>query len=181
MPLSASPISRERLHVRRIVYEGWQREDGLFDIEARLTDVKDHDYILMTGERPAGDAIHDMWARVTIDRAFVICAVETATDRMPYPGACQTINPAYARLVGKHLLNGFRKALHDTMGGVHGCTHLTELLAFMPTAALQSLAGLRREIEPDEEKPFQLDRCHALEQTTDTVREYYPRWFRGAA
>ena len=67
------------------------------------------------------------------------------------------------------------------MGGVHGCNHLTELISFMPTAALQTFAGLRREIEPHEEKPFQLDRCHALAQGTDTVREYYPKWFRGAA
>ena len=29
-------------------------------------------------------------------------------------------------------------------------------------------------------KPFQLDRCHALEHTTETVRRYYPKWYRGA-
>ncbi len=67
------------------------------------------------------------------------------------------------------------------MGGVQGCTHLTELIAAIPTAALQTFAGLRREIEPGEGKPFQLDRCHALEQSTDTVREFYPAWYRGAA
>ncbi len=54
MPLPESPVSRQRLHVRRIVYEGWQREDGLFDIEARLVDTKDHDYTLASGTRRAG-------------------------------------------------------------------------------------------------------------------------------
>jgi len=39
------------------------------------------------------------------------------------------------------------------------------------------MAGLRRENE-GENKPFQLDRCHALETTTDTVRRYYPKWYR---
>jgi hypothetical protein len=29
--------------------------------------------------------------------------------------------------------------------------------------------------------PFQLDRCHALETTSETVRRYYPRWYRGGA
>ena len=48
-------------------------------------------------------------------------------------------------------MNGFRQRLFDVMGGVHGCTHLTELIAFLPTAALQTFAGLRREIEPHEE------------------------------
>lgn len=180
MPLPPPPVSRQRLHVRRMEFEGFQREDGLFDIEARLSDVKDHDYTLMTGQRPAGDAIHDLWARVTIDRSFDIRAVATSTERMPYPGACQRINPAYARLVGTNLLRGFRMTLYELMGGVQGCTHLTELIAAIPTAALQTFAGLRREIEPGEDKPFQLDRCHALEQSTETVREFYPTWYRGA-
>ena len=65
------------------------------------------------------------------------------------------------------------------MGGIHGCTHVTELLGSLPTAAVQTLAGLRRENEGDT-KPFQLDRCHALETTTDTVRRYYPKWYRGS-
>ena len=64
------------------------------------------------------------------------------------------------------------------MGGVQGCTHLTEMLSFLPTAAVQTFAGLVREDEGDG-KPFQLDHCHALETTTDTVREYYPKWYRG--
>ena len=66
------------------------------------------------------------------------------------------------------------------MGGVRGCTHVTELLGSLPTAAVQTFAGLRREDEGTH-KPFQLDHCHALESTTDTVRRYYPKWYRGAA
>jgi hypothetical protein len=42
---------------------------------------------------------------------------------------------------------------------------------------VQTFAGLVREDE-GEGKPFQLDRCHALLTTTDTVREYYPKWYR---
>ena len=40
MPLSL-PVPRERLHARTVSFEGYTRADGLFDIEARLTDVKD--------------------------------------------------------------------------------------------------------------------------------------------
>ena len=119
-----------------------------------------------------------MWVRVTIDRGFVIHAIEAVTDGMPYPGACNRIGPAYQKLVGANLVRGFRKHLHDVVGGVQGCTHLTEMLAFLPTAAVQTFAGLVREDEGDG-KPFQLDHCHALETTTDTVREYYPKWYRG--
>ena len=180
MPLSPPTLSRERLHLRHVTYEGFKRSDGLYDIDAHLADTKDHDFALLTGVRAAGEPIHDMHVRVTIDRALTIHAIEARTDQMPYPGACDRIEPAYAKLVGANLVRGFRKRLHDTMGGVHGCTHLTELLGYLPTAAVQTFAGLKRE-DDGAGKPFQLDRCHALETTTDTVREYYPKWYRGAA
>ena len=181
MPLAQPSISRTRLHTRRVVYEGFRRDDDLFDLEGHLTDVKDHDYALLTGVRPAGDPVHDMWARVTIGRDYIVRAIEVRTDGMPYPDACDLIEPAYGKLVGASLLHGFRKTLYDTMGGVRGCSHVTELLAHAPTAAIQMFAGLRREIEEGEPKPFQLDRCHALETTTDTVQKYYPQWYRGAS
>jgi hypothetical protein len=180
MPLSSAAVDRSRLHVRAVTYEGYRRSDDLFDIEGHLTDVKDHDYTLLTGVRRAGEPVHDMWIRLTIGRDYLIRAIEVRTDEMPYPGACDLITPAYDKLVGASLLHGFRRTLQDTMGGVRGCSHLTELLSHAPTAAIQMFAGLRREIEGDE-RPFQLDRCHALETTTDTVRRYYPRWYRGAA
>jgi len=179
MPLPPSPVARQRLHQRSITYEGYRRDDGLFDIDAHLVDAKDHDFELLTGIRPAREAVHDMWVRVTIDRAFVIHGIDVRTDGMPYPDACDRIEPSYAKLVGANLVQGFRKRLHDDMGGTRGCTHVTELLGSLPTAAVQTFAGLRREDEGDA-KPFQLDRCHALETTTENVRRYYPKWYRGA-
>jgi hypothetical protein len=182
MPLPESPVSRQRLHVRRIVYEGWQREDGLFDIEARLVDTKDHDYTLASGMRPAGAPVHEMSARVTIDRQFVIHALAAFSDAVPYPDGCEHIAPKYSELVGANLMRGFRKLLHERFGGVGGCTHVTELLAYLPTAALQTFASLNRDSDPGARtRPFQLDRCHALERSTETVRRYYPKWYRGAA
>jgi len=180
MPLSSPAVDRSRLHVRAVTYEGYRRGDDLFDIEGHLTDVKDHDYALLTGVRRAGEPVHDMWIRLTIGGDYLIRAIEVRTDEMPYPGACDLITPAYDKLVGASLLHGFRRTLQEAMGGVRGCSHLTELLSHAPTAAIQMFAGLRREIEGDE-RPFQLDRCYDLEATTETVRRYYPRWYRGAA
>ncbi len=180
MPLTTPTVTRERLHRRTVTYHGFRRSDDLFDIEAHLLDTKDQDYLLLSGMRTAGEPIHEMWGRVTIDRSFTIRAIEAVTDAMPYPGDCDRIGPAYGKLVGANLVNGFRKHLHDTMGGVRGCTHLTEMLSYLPTAAVQTFAGLMREDE-GERKPLQLDRCHALETSTDNVRRYYPKWHRGAA
>ena len=177
MPLPTSPISRRRLHERRIVYEGFQREDGLIDIEAHLVDVKDHAYELITGTRPPGEAIHDMSVRVTIDGRFVIQAIDAAIDSMPYPDACDRIEPAYACLRGANLLHGFRKRLRDDLGSIRGCTHLTELLGALPTAAVQAYAGEVIPVSGDSEtRPFQLDRCHALRTDGGAVAKYYPRW-----
>lgn len=180
MPLPpAAP--RRRLHERTVRYEGFAREDGLFDIDAYLVDVKDHGHTLLSGPRAAGEPVHAMGVRLTIDRACTIRAVEARMDAFPYPGGCHRIESAYATLVGANLLQGFRKRLADTFGGIAGCTHLTELLAYLPTAAVQTFAGLLPREDDGDEKPFQLDRCHALATTSDVVRRYYPKWYRGNA
>ncbi len=178
MPLSPPTLARARLHARRVTYEGFERADGLIDVEAHLTDTKDQDLTLLSGVRRAGEPIHDMSVRVTIDRSFTIRALEAHTDRMPYPGDCDRIHPDYERLVGANLVNGFRKRLHELMGGVRGCTHITELLGYLPTAAVQSFSGLRKREDEGADKPFQLDRCQALDTRGDTVRRYYPKWYR---
>jgi len=174
------PAPREPLHTRSVVCEGYRRVDGLYDLEARLVDTKSHAFALMTGVRQAGEPVHDMSIRVTIDRAFTIHAVEAAMPAAPYPGGCETIEPAYAALVGANLASGFRKVVKDRLGSVRGCSHLTELVGHLPTAAVQMFAGLVPE-DDGRHKPFQLDRCHALESHSDTVRRWYPKWYRGAA
>lgn len=180
MPLPpAAP--RRRLHERTARYEGFAREDGLFDIDGYLVDVKDHAHTLLSGPRAAGEPVHAMGVRLTIDRACTIHAVEARMDAFPYPAGCPRIEPSYERLVGANLLHGFRKRVIDMFGGIAGCTHLNELLAGIPTAAVQTFAGLLPREDHGDEKPFQLDRCHALATTSDVVRRYYPKWYRGHA
>lgn len=180
MPLPPSPGARQRIHLRQIALEGWQREDGLFDIEARLVDTKDKDYPLASGLRRAGDPVHDMWLRVTIDRRMTVVDAAASSDRVPYPGACDSIAPDYRQLVGLNLMKGFRRATGQLFDSVKGCSHMTELANLLPTAAIQTFASLVRETDDPRpgQKPFQLDQCHALETTSETVRRYYPRWYR---
>ena len=179
MPLPVQNVERELVHTRRVRYEGYKRADGTWDIEARLTDVKNHDYALKTGVRRAGQAIHEMWVRVTIDRDMNVLAAVAATDAMPYPGGCDRAPAEYAKLVGLNLRQGFRKEVHELLGGVRGCTHITEMLAGLPTAAIQTFAGETKEEHDDGSKPFQLDHCIALETRSETVKELYPKWYRG--
>lgn len=179
MPLSATSTPRRRIHTRQIRYEGYKREDGAYEIEACISDVKDHDYVLASGVRKGGDPVHDMSVRITYSPDFVITDIEACSDWVPYPGGCDTIGPAYKRLVGVSLLQGFRNALRERMGGIEGCTHITEMLGGLPTVAVQIRASEVVETEAvNGVRPFQLDRCHALAKTTETVRRYYPRWYR---
>lgn len=175
---NADTSARKRIHTRRIELEGFLRSDGLVEVDARLVDVKDQDYALATGVRRRGDPVHDMSVTLTIDAHFNVVAASARSDAVPYPGACETITPEYRRLVGLNLLRGFRAAVRELFGGTAGCSHITELLSSIPTAAIQTVATFRREDEETGEKPFQLDRCHALASDRETVRRYYPKWYR---
>jgi hypothetical protein len=182
MPLPLPAVSRERLHVRNVTYVGYSRSDGAFDIEAHLVDQKDQPYPLASGIRLAHTDLHNLTVRFTIDKAMTILAVEAAHDTQPYPGYCETIAPDYAALVGLNLTDKFRARLSERMGGAKGCTHINEMLAWLPSAAFQTLAGLRKEIQPDSnEKPFQLDRCHALVSHGAAAKTFYPKWYRPLA
>ncbi|MEI7431233.1 MAG: DUF2889 domain-containing protein [Betaproteobacteria bacterium] len=178
MPLPPSSAKRQRLHRRRVKFDGFKREDGLWEIEAQLVDSKDHLYQLSTGLRQPGEAVHDMSVRITIDSSMTILEVVTCTDAAPYMGACDTILPDYSKIVGLNLFHGFLKAVKELFGHTRGCAHVTELLMFLPTVALQTFASEVLDNDEGEHQPFQLDRCHALVLHSETVRRYYPRWYR---
>ncbi|ENO84635.1 DUF2889 domain-containing protein [Thauera linaloolentis] len=179
MPLPANSAPRRRIHTRRIELEGFLREDGLYELDASLTDVKDIDYPIASGVRPAGVPVHLMRLRIVFDTAFTILDAVACSDGVPYPGQCDTIGPAYRQLVGLNLVRGFRRTIGEMFADVRGCTHMTELLNSLPTAAIQTIATFRRDNEDSAEKPFQLDRCHALDTSAEAVRRYYPKWYRG--
>ena len=181
MTSPALPEQRQLLHRRNLAIEVFERADGLFDVEAQLSDVKTRDMQLATGLRQAGAPIHDMGLRLTVDRALNVKAAESFTLAMPYPGRCDALDGVYGQLVGLNLLQGFRAGLKARLAGVQGCTHLTELAGVLPTAVIQAFAGYildTREGSGDEQPPYQIDRCHALKRDSAVVQTYYPRWYR---
>ena len=100
MPLPEPSARREPLHRRTIEIVGYRREDGLFDIEGRLLDRKDVEFPVGGRLKPPGEAVHDMWLRITVDRDLRIVDAHAATDAMPYAGLCDRITPDYAKLIG---------------------------------------------------------------------------------
>ncbi len=177
MSSSEPATRRESLHRRRIDIVGYKREDGLFDIEGHLVDAKDVPFSVGGEVRPPGEPVHDMWLRLTVDREFRIVGAEARTAGMPYRGTCDRITPDYAKLVGLTIGPGYLRHLKERLGGVAGCTHLTELAGALATAAFQTFAG--QAVLPADRKPPQLDRCHALDTHGDVVKRFHPRWYRG--
>lgn len=175
MPLTPTKVSRTPLHHRAINVRGYLREDGLFDIEGHLRDTKDADFRLQSGLRRAGQPVHEMWLRLTINKTLDIVDAEAATDAMPYEGYCDHIVPEYRALIGLSIRPGFTYRIKELFGGVRGCTHITDLIGIVATTAFQTLAGQVR-LDGDTQ-PFQLDRCHALRVDGDAVAVHYPRWY----
>src|SRR5512134_1258998 len=179
--------SRRFVHTRSISVRAYARDDGLWDLEAELTDVKERDFALALGVRKAGDPVHAMCLHLTIDTQLNVIDACAISEWVPYPGHCDSFGDAYRQLIGLNLGRGFRHAVNERLGGTQGCTHLTELAAVLPTAAIQAFAGEihrpRDEAhEPDatdhqesQKRPFQLDRCRALRIDGPAVAQYYAR------
>ena len=137
MPLSP-PVNRALRHRRAITAEAYLRDDGLWDIEARLTDTKPRDIELAGNRiRPEGQPLHDLWLPVTIDLRLNIVDAEACSDWVPYPTHCDTIGPAYRQLIGLNLTKGFRKAVRDRLGSLGDACRpeLGQGLCFLNAAA----------------------------------------------
>ena len=121
-PLSAPP-ERKHLHTRHYEFQGYQRTDGLWDIEGRMTDTKTYSFSNQwRGEIKAGEPIHDMWIRLTLDDELVVRDIEAKTAGSPFQ-ICSAITPAYGAMKGLKIGKGWNKKKKEQFGGSHGCTH----------------------------------------------------------
>jgi hypothetical protein len=135
------PAPREEVHNRRIHCNGFVREDGLYDIEAEITDNKTYSFPSdFRGEVTPDDFVHHMKVRVTIDRSMTVTAAEAITISGPY-AICPTANDVFRNLVGLTIGPGWRRRVTKAIGGRHGCTHISELMGTVGTIAFQTRYG----------------------------------------
>lgn len=173
-----SEVSRQRVHRRTIVIDGYRRSDGLWDIEGEIQDVKAIDHVLKTYVHPANTPVHRMKLQITVDDTLTIRAANAVTLAAPYNPACRSIAPAYSGLVGIQIKGGLRAEVAKVVGGAKGCTHITELIGNLATAAVQTTAGHLPSKESD--KPLQLNACYAYRESGELIREHFPTWYRPA-
>lgn len=181
MALPTAASDRQLKHRRSVEVQIYARGNGLWEVDAHITDVRPRETQMATGMLPPGAPIHEMLLRLVVDERFNVIEAGAETSAMPYPGACNSYGDVYSRLVGLNLMRGFRQAVKERLGGVQGCTHITELTQVLPTAVVQAFAGEvidTRGDADDSQQPFQIDRCHALRADGLAVKTYYPRWYR---
>ena len=189
MPLS-QPADRQALHRRLIDMHGYERADGLFDIEAQLTDTKTYAFgNFDRGQIQPGEPLHGMWLRLTVGDDMVIRACEAVSDFTPYD-VCPKATPNFAALAGVSVGPGFNRAVKERVGGVLGCTHLREVLAQMATVAYQTIAPLRwrraeaareaaiarGEAVPPPARTLPIGSCYAYAPDSPVVRKKWPEW-----
>ena len=181
MTLPQAAPERQLKHRRQIDVQVYTRGNGLWEVDATLTDTKTRVANMPDGPRQPGTPIHDMLLRLVVNEKLDIVEAGSDTRWAPYTGTCGEHGDAYGRLVGLNLAKQFRQNLRERLGGVLGCTHITELSQALPTAVIQAFAGDvidTRGTAENAKQPFQIDRCHALRSDGDIVRLHHPRWYR---
>ncbi len=178
------PLPRTHHHTRTIHCEGYRRDDGLWDIEARIVDTKPYDCMEFDpdrGMRPAGTPVHDMQVRLTLDDQMTVRDLQVAMNAHPY-GDCTQAIPSFDTLVGARIGPGWRRAVSEAVGGERGCTHVRELLMPMATVAFQTLGGSR---PPDAaesrtrapaQRPYFIGGCRAWRADGEQVARFYPEF-----
>lgn len=179
MPLS-KPQPRKHLHTRKIQCRGYKRDDGLWDIEGRIVDEKTYSFDNVDrGGVAAGEPVHHMEIRLTLDDDLVVQKAEASTEVSPY-GICGEINSSFSALEGLAIKPGWRRDVIKRLGGVKGCVHITDLvtgpLAVTAHQTIFAAREKRKTAEPGKAPP-QLSTCHAYRPSSPVIKRQWPEFY----
>jgi hypothetical protein len=140
-----------------------------------------------------------MSIRLTLDHKFTIVDVEAVTDKSPYQ-ICGDVAPDFKKLIGLRIGGGFHREVRARLGGVHGCTHIVELLGPVATTAFQTVSSRKaRDLNQahrakagslpkpakvetpskPQRKPYVIDTCHAWAADGPVVKRWAPQFYTG--
>ena len=191
----SDPVERELSHTRNITCKGYLRHDNNWDIEAEMQDLKNYSFANEDrgGTVHKGEKLHNMFVRLTIDADMCIIDAEAFTKYSPY-AICPDICDHYKKLIGLKIAPGWTREIKNLFSGVHGCTHITELLGTMATIAFQTIFADKARLKMQDDKgksknnndgddlpdvpPLHLNTCHALRLDGDVVKRDYPDHYK---
>lgn len=176
---------RKLLHNRTITCDGYVRDDGLWEVEARLVDAKPYSHTdFARGDRAAGDPVHDIVLRVAVDDDRAIREVQVVMNAVPF-GACQQTIPLLNALVGEKVGAGWRDRLREKVSRIESCTHTLELFGPAITTLYQMIAmgkdpeGSDVRVEQSKgPRPFFLGGCHSWRVDGENAKKYFPQFSR---
>lgn len=184
-------VKRSKLHHRSIQCEGFKRDDGLWDIEAHLTDQRAYDCSYdpehRGGRIPAGENVHNMRVRLTLDLDFLIHEAVAISEETPFP-ICFQAAKVMPRLVGLRLGKGWLKEVRERISTEVSCTHLLDLLTPIAQTAYQTMhyaleerAEQRKRVDKNftRKKLGILDTCIALASDGEVVKRQWPEFYTG--
>ena len=176
MPLPpAAP--RQHLHNRHVAYRGYRRDDGGWDIEAELRDTKTYDMrVVGESDLSAGQPIHHLAIRMTLDGSLVVRDIVVAMDGTPH-GNCSQAQTSLQAMVGVQVGGGWRKNIEQRVGGVQGCTHLRELLFNMATVTFQTVHPGEAVLHATQ-PPAYLGQCMAWDTRGPLVQRLMPQFYK---
>jgi hypothetical protein len=133
-------VKRKLMHRRCIESYGFLRDDGLWDIEANMKDIKSYHVNREFDDSlvPEGSPFHDISVRLTLDDTFLIKEVSVSMDAFPFP-SCGGAAPNFSILKGTRIGPGWGRWLKKTFSGKVGCTHVLELFPVVATTAFQTM------------------------------------------
>ncbi|MCK9382655.1 MAG: DUF2889 domain-containing protein [Sulfuritalea sp.] len=175
---------RKLVHTRQITCRAFRLKNGFLEIETTVTDEKGQEVPFRS--RPpvlVGEFMHRMSLTLTIDDDYVIRDVKARTLKAPWP-MCGGTDEAYRGLIGLRIGAGFSQKVREILGGVQGCTHVTELVTQAANTYMQASwpdrISRQIAIDPDPRNwpgnrtPAFVNQCHAWRQDGDTMLHEYP-------
>ncbi|SAL86032.1 hypothetical protein AWB74_07539 [Caballeronia arvi] len=180
MTFSAA-VRRREIHNRSIDMKVFARDDGLYDIEARLVDIKPFAFPVVGHSKalPARAPLHDLSLRVTVSEDYVVKNIEASSDRTPFD-VCREAQSSLSPLIGERIAAGWSSIVRQRLQDSSTCTHLRELLIPLATAAIQGIKGLRREGQTSvdaSQTDVKLDSCYAFARDREIIRLYWPHLY----
>ena len=174
--LSGNCCTREQLTCK-----GYKRKDGLYDIEAHLIDSKSYDFSNRDrgGTIHAGEPLHEMHVRITLDLEMSVVEAQAVTKWGPYT-ICPDGATSFKRLVGLKIGPGWRRQVNQLLGGTKGCTHIRELLGPIATTAFQTMAAEMPSMKKnaDQSPPALMNSCYAYADNGPVIAREWPRWHK---
>jgi len=173
---------RKSIHNRDIQCRGFARDDGLWDIEGHLVDTKSYSFANTDrGGISSGEAIHDIRVRLTVDSDLTVHDIQASIENGPYT-ICENICSAFQSIKGLSIKPGWRRDVLKRVGGIRGCTHITDLLLGPLAVTAWQTVGPAREkrssVSDKGERPALLGTCHALKDNSPIVKRDWPDFYR---